>query len=700
MAEAEFIVSGSFDDTVRKIDQNGNEIWNYNVGDAVGDVYVDTQDFVYVGSYNNNLIKLNQNGNLVWTFTGHTDVVQAIVVDNNGNVYSGSRDDTVRKIDSSGNQVWSFTNHTNDVQSLVLDSNGFIYSGSIDNTVRKIDSNGNQIWSYTTPNSGVQDLSIDENNNIYVAAVLDAIKLDSSGNEIWASPNPSSQIFISVAVDTNGNVYLGTNDEYLVKFDLNGQLVFNNRIGNGLGALNTIKIDTSNFIYLGYASSDVIKYDSNLNLIWTFTNHIFAVSSLDNSKILPSSPIKLGETNIFDIYKGSTLVDRAYKGGTLFFGEPPVPTILGVEWNQSTDSLTRLDDSVGLTAGSNFNDFNPYKLRRCMVNDDLSINYYIDSDNPNLIGEVVNTGSYTTGGTANYTGSHGQVMVEIPKFWWKTDEPSTGQYQWRIAVDEFDGYNVHPAFITNGVTKDYIYMSAFEAGLDGTKLTSVSGVQPDVDKTIDTFRTYSQNRGTGWQQQTYWGTHSLQLLYLIEYADFNSQTTIGRGVADYDLYAAGTPLNTGDTISLGNASGAASGTDGFSSISYRGVENIYGNVPSFIDGLNLKEKEIFVANENFETIQVGGLVPSGYTSVGFIDLSPSSFSDYVTNINFPHFLASAGGGSSTTFIPDRQGGNTGERISTYGARWSSQDSVGIFNFLAGTSPTYSDFVQGARLQIL
>jgi hypothetical protein len=51
-----------------------------------------------------------------------------------------------------------------------------------------------------------------------------------------------------------------------------------------------------------------------------------------------------------------------------------------------------------------------------MVNDNKSINYYIDPSDPTKIGEVVNT-QYITGNTADYTGADGQVMVEIPKFY-------------------------------------------------------------------------------------------------------------------------------------------------------------------------------------------------------------------------------------------------------------------------------------------
>ena len=376
----------------------------------------------------------------------------------------------------------------------------------------------------------------------------------------------------------------------------------------------------------------------------------------------------------------------------------PLPLVtLGVEWDQDTDTLTRLDNAVGLTAGANFDNFPQYQLRRCMVNDDLSINYYIDPTDPTKIGEVVNTGTYTTGGTANYTGSHGQVMVEIPKFWWKTDEPTSDQYQWRISDAAQTGYDVHPAFITDGVTKDYIYISAFEGNVSSNVMRSISGVQPSTNTnvsggTINNFRTYAQARGTGWQMQTYWGTHALQMLYLIEYADFDTQTTIGRGYVDAAVGSGNGSINTGATISLGNASGAASGTDGLSAISYRGVENFWGNIWKFTDGLNINNREAFVANENFAS----DVYTVSYTSVGSLATSDG----FVSDIQFPHFLATEVSGSSTSHLHDNYLQNTGQRIALFGGNWArGSDAGGFFWALNVASSNASSFV-GSRLQIL
>ena len=376
----------------------------------------------------------------------------------------------------------------------------------------------------------------------------------------------------------------------------------------------------------------------------------------------------------------------------------------GIQWDQPNDTVTRLGDGVGLTAGSDFTalgDEGVWNLRRCMVNDDLSINYYIDPTDPTKIGEVVNTGDYTTGGTANYTGSHGQVMVEIPKFYWKHEEPSSNVYQWWVSPIEFDAnYEVHPSFITGSTTKDFIYMSAFEGNVSSNVMRSISGVQPSTDTnvsggTINNFRSYAQARGTGWQMQTYWGTHALQVLYSVEYANFDSQTTIGQGIVNKASGSGNESENTGATISLGNTSGAASGTDGLVSISYRGVENFWGNIFKWVDGINRNGSEVFVANENFASDVFSG----SYTLL--TDNILSGTRDFPTNITFPHFFMSASGGSSTSHLHDRHDfRNTGDRVALFGGDWSFGLLAGAFFWNLRDVSSLANRDNGSRLQIL
>jgi hypothetical protein len=369
----------------------------------------------------------------------------------------------------------------------------------------------------------------------------------------------------------------------------------------------------------------------------------------------------------------------------------------GVQWTQSTDTVIRLDDADGLSR-SDFDTIEPWaSMRRCMVNDDRSINYYIDPDDPDDIGEVVNTGSYTTGDPADYTGGDGQVMVEIPKFFYKTAEPSTGVYQWYVSMTDLPGYDVHPAFVTGEQTRDNIYIGAFEgtAATSTGTLRSISGVQPLGFRTIDQFRTQAQDRGTGWQLQTYFATNALQVLYLVEYADFDSQDNIGKGVVDKSFSASNLSENTGATIFLGNASGRESGTDGLTSISYRGIENLWGNIYTWLDGINRDGDDVFVSNEGFETAKK----TSPY--VLLTNNLLSGVNTFPTDITFPDFLISASGGSSSSHLHDvHDTRNTDDRIVRYGGAFNEGLNGGIFAIGPSRDITTSGSTHGSRIQIL
>jgi hypothetical protein len=124
------------------------------------------------------------------------------------------------------------------------------------------------------------------------------------------------------------------------------------------------------------------------------------------------------------------------------------------------------------------------------------------------------------------------------------------------------------------------YVKNDAAGLNFTATTgdvmaSIAGVKPlsgwkNATATLPNMRILAQNRGAGWNLLNFNQVCAIQLLYLIEYANFNSQTQIGQGVTGVDNTTAGNTfnnaLNTGFTAGvgtsstdLGNASGVCTG---------------------------------------------------------------------------------------------------------------------------------------------
>lgn len=295
--------------------------------------------------------------------------------------------------------------------------------------------------------------------------------------------------------------------------------------------------------------------------------------------------------------------------------------IVGLCVDFENKTFTRLAGAVGLSQGVDFNKFAMYGgRRRCNVSDDGTILAYY--------------------GDEGYTedGSNGQVMVFQPKFYYKVvplkleknNDSSIGYHlrkvNYYVSSKPKTGFKLHPAFFDeNGNAVDYILFSADEGSMfdvsaneyvnDGTNtdtaievgdlLCSVANVKPisGLKKPLNkvNLETMAQNRGSGWHLETIKATSANQLLMMIELGTMNSQTGIGQGIVSIpDNKAYNCSSLTGSTAELGNSTGQATETvneiggtettynvNGKVSVTYRGVENPYGNIFKHIQGVNV-----------------------------------------------------------------------------------------------------------------
>lgn len=311
--------------------------------------------------------------------------------------------------------------------------------------------------------------------------------------------------------------------------------------------------------------------------------------------------------------------------------------VVGVVVDLKNNLVTRLNkasnvDSDAMTINeltNKFNELSPiYKDRRkCIVADDRTILAFYGDTAYTETGKL--EVSVTKNGTTYAVGSNVQVMVYQPKFYYKvtpleTEEIANGtvlrkaRYEVASNPPESGNFKVHPAFKRNGVEYPYILLAAYEGtyqdadnnyDTEGTARHSTSGKYASIANSATQFqgnysgngreksRTMCNNRGEGWQLLDIMSISCTQLLFLIEYATFDSQTAIGKGACPVRN------LPTGVTSSLGNNSGTVryNETTGYLVVSYRGEESLWGNTNSWIDGLiaTPTEKEIYWADHDF-----------------------------------------------------------------------------------------------------
>ena len=221
-------------------------------------------------------------------------------------------------------------------------------------------------------------------------------------------------------------------------------------------------------------------------------------------------------------------------------------------------------------------------------------------------------------------------------------------------------------------------------------LSSVTGTKPfsgwnSTTASIISFRQAARNRGSGWEQQDFVSSCAIQLLMLIEYGTFRMQTALSEGVTNItDDVLTNMAIKTGRTITLGNSSGQVSTTHYKTSqttypFSYRGIENFYGNIWKFVDGINIQGNNILWVADNAYVSDTYG---SPYVNTGLALFNSSGWvKDIKVNNKYKYqFLCSLTGGDSATYISDYYYQATKNGIALLGGGWYHGLFAGSFDW--------------------
>ena len=120
-------------------------------------------------------------------------------------------------------------------------------------------------------------------------------------------------------------------------------------------------------------------------------------------------------------------------------------------------------------------------------------------------------------------------MVYIPKFYYRVeDDQANSKIRWQITEKPKDGFSLHPG--------SGRYISRYHVS-DG--YASVSGAMPIGDMTRAEARTNSHAKGDNWWLNDVATWSAIQLLYRVEFADWNSQSTLGYGQTSGAIVATG-----------------------------------------------------------------------------------------------------------------------------------------------------------------
>lgn len=322
--------------------------------------------------------------------------------------------------------------------------------------------------------------------------------------------------------------------------------------------------------------------------------------------------------------------------------------IYGIKRQISTSSSawTRIEDAVGLVANAtkdgsavqnDFDNIYPWS-------DIISYNYDIkEKKNIAYYGEP----------TFKFDGSNGEVLTKIPEFWYKREQK--------------DGYEY--IYIADYAADGFIKSEQFSIGrymMSGTssRVYSKSNVAIFTNYTITNARNYARALGAEFGIND-WHYFLLQLLYLVEYANYNSQNILGKG---YTLASNTEALNCGGCDELGMKSGCLA-DDGLHSVIYRGIEDIFGNVWEFIDGINVKDYQAYICYDSDK--YAVDTFDGAYHKLGYIDYNAEGYASKLGyDKNNPLIsLTTEALGSDGTNMSDYYYCSAGNKIALVGGGW-------------------------------
>lgn len=468
-------------------------------------------------------------------------------------------------------------------------------------------------------------------------------------------------------------------------------------------------------------------YDS-LNALVTTSQEILTELTSQNETAL--SYIEQLESASFDAHEILTGVEdlKAYLG---YLDED----IVGLQVDYANKTFQRLAGAYDLEAGEDFDQYTMYGGRkRCIVTDDGNIVAWYGDDAYTETGFLEEDVTDDEGNVVYEAGTAVQAMVYQPKFYYRVvpltcEKQTDGEgYHLRkanyyVSTREKTGFSIHPAFIdADGNEVEYIMYSSYEGCIydasegvydtddsvtmdtSADMFSSIAGVKPasGLSNTLTrpNIETLAQNRGENWHGDLIKAESANQLLMMIELGMMNTQTAIENGIVSIsDNSSYNCSSLTGSTSELGNGTGAASSTineiggeeteystAGKRAVSYRGMENPWGNIWKHVYGVNIhgdgtqKGGIPFVCSDyNFAESKM----TDNYVSAGF---TVTNASGYISAMGYSEdcdwlLMASECSGNSSLPVGDYIYVVTdlnGYRITLLGGNWNGGSYAGGF----------------------
>ena len=286
----------------------------------------------------------------------------------------------------------------------------------------------------------------------------------------------------------------------------------------------------------------------------------------------------------------------------------------------------------------------------CQLKPNGKVDYYLDPDDYSKKADGTDDPNYQS------TTTDDNVMIEFPTIYFKRWKDGNIRKCVISDVKLDDDFHAYAHHDKNGNVLDHIYMSAYNSGLVGTKLRSISGIAPiqshtgqqELDAAMLNNPEDLTNNHEGWTTWHLADWMMVQDLVTLISMSTDSQTSFGRG---NDSGGESGVLKSGTLDKKGLFYGDQKGT---TAVKVFGIENLWANLWKRIMGYVCNGtvlQKMTWGKEDGSTVEGFNSTGTGYVSNGAIGSSSGS---YIKSMNYNKNGMSpvTVGGAATTYECD------------------------------------------------
>lgn len=245
------IVVGCNSGNIYCLNPAGEAQWIYRAGGPVRSSALINGDRTYVGSNDGYLYAINmQTGLKDWSYKTGGAVWSSPACDSAGIVYVASGDAYIYAIKPDGTLKWRYhTGSAVDASPTVADD-GTVYVGSGDGYFYAITPDGALKWRYDVGTFCDSSSAIGPDGNIYFGVGMDGgdgefFALRPDGTKMWSINLPRGGIVSSPAIDSTGEIYVGSSDGKAYAINPNGTICWSYLTGSSVASSPAIGADSS-----------------------------------------------------------------------------------------------------------------------------------------------------------------------------------------------------------------------------------------------------------------------------------------------------------------------------------------------------------------------------------------------------------------------------------------------------------------------